>query len=202
MSQERNESLIEITLINPKWIKKVVPASYADDGLKRIILFYVINTPCVKLSSSGIPLSKYGWKKNVWQKGELKEWLFSLAGLCKNETFFVSEHADKTKNLFMMANMNGDFYKKRDREKIAIYKGSYNEFESILYHIRNSLAHGRLAMYEINNSSDIMFALEDGVYRKGEFLVRSRMILKKSTLLKWIDVLECKTDEAKRIKSL
>ena len=30
----------EIAPLNPGWIKRVVPDSYADDGLKKIIMFY------------------------------------------------------------------------------------------------------------------------------------------------------------------
>ena len=74
------------------------------------------------------------------------------------------------------------------QERIVIYKGNYNRFLSICYHIRNALAHGRLAMYERNN--EIIFALEDGIKKQNKFHVRSRMILKKSTLLKWIDIVE------------
>ena len=69
-------------------------------------------------------------------------------------------------------------------------KGRYNEFLSICYHIRNAFAHGRLAMYGYKNGSDIVFALEDGVKKKGKFEVRSRMILKKSTLKKWMEILK------------
>ena len=44
-------------------------------------------------------------------------------------------------------------------------------------------------MYE-NKEKEIIFALEDGIRKNGKFSVRSRMILKKSTLLKWIDILQ------------
>lgn len=71
-----------------------------------------------------------------------------------------------------------------------IFKGRYNEFLSICYHIRNSFAHGRLAMYDYENGKDIVFVLEDGVKKNGEFQVRSRMVLKKSTLLKWMNILK------------
>jgi hypothetical protein len=59
---------------------------------------------------------------------------------------------------------------------------------AVFYHIRNALAHGRLAMYKYGK--DIIFVLEDGIKSGDRFQVRSRMVLKKSTLLKWIDILE------------
>lgn len=85
MKNSENEK-DEQTSLNPGWIKKKVPDSYADDGLKKIIIFYVINTPCVKESSSSISMSGYGWGKNVWADGKLRKTLFSVAGLEKDKT--------------------------------------------------------------------------------------------------------------------
>lgn len=180
----------EIAPLNPGWIKKKVPDSYADDGLKKIILFYVINTPCVKESSSGIPLSDYGWDKNVWRKTNLRNKLLSIASLEKNKTLFVGEKLADMKSVFEKAKMKKGFHKNREIEKMSFYKTSKypSEMMSIFQHIRNSLAHGRLAMYECCKD-DIMFVLEDGVPKSTHFQVRSRMIIKKSTLLKWIDII-------------
>lgn len=179
----------EIAPLNPGWIKRVVPDSYADDGLKKIIMFYVINTPCIQLSSSAIPLKKYGWPCNVWKKGELRKQLFDVAGLELGDTVVIAKKASDMKKVCKKANLDKNFHKSRQIERIAIYLGNYNTFLSICYHIRNSLAHGRLAMYE-NEEKEIIFALEDGIRKNGKFSVRSRMILKKSTLLKWIDILQ------------
>ena len=41
-----------IASLTPGWIKKRVPDNYADDVLKDLIMFYVINTPCDDLSLS------------------------------------------------------------------------------------------------------------------------------------------------------
>ena len=48
-------------------------------------------------------------------------------------------------------------------------------------------------MYDYKNGNNIMFVLEDGVKKSGEFQVRSRMVLKKSTLIKWMQVLKSGT---------
>lgn len=45
-------------------------------------------------------------------------------------------------------------------------------------------------MYDYENGKDIVFALEDGIKKNGEFQVRSRMILRKSTLIKWMNILK------------
>lgn len=188
-----NKKGFEIAPQNPGWIKKRVPASYNDENLMRIIMFYVINTPCEDLSSRSIPVSSYGWGGNVWKNGKLKRELFDIANLKAGDNFISVKKIDEMKRACIDAKMTKDFHKKRSEERIVIYKPSrYNEFLAICYHIRNSLAHGRLAMYPIGNSEDIMFALEDGVKVKydNKFQVRARMILKKSTLLKWIEIIE------------
>lgn len=196
MSETRGElNGYEITSISPGWIKRKVPQEYADDGLKRIVLFFVINTPCEDLSSSSIALSQYGWEKNVWKKVELKKKLLEIAGLERGVTFLPVKKINNMKEACKIIDMGKGFHKKRNKEKIVFYKPNrYSEFLAVFYHIRNSLAHGRLTMYPIKNTKDsnIMFVLEDGVKKNGEFQVRSRMILKKTTLLSWIDVLERK----------
>lgn len=179
-----------IASLTPGWIKKRVPDNYADDVLKDLIMFYVINTPCDDLSSSGIKLTEYGWGKDVWKNDRLKNYLFSIAGLERNFSFAVASKTDEMKAICEKTSLKKDFHKNRGKERIAIYKGRYNEFLSICYHIRNAFAHGRLAMYGYKNGSDIVFALEDGVKKKGKFEVRSRMILKKSTLKKWMEILK------------
>ena len=118
----------------------------------------------------------------------MKNVLFNIAGLKRKESFFIVSHTNEMKNACEQAHMKKGFHKNLDTQKIVAYKGKYNEFLCVFYHIRNAFAHGRLAMYE--RKGDIVFALEDGVKRYGQFEVRSRMILKKSTLKSWMDVIK------------
>lgn len=189
--QKKQTNGYELSSKNPGWIKKKVPASYADEGLMRIVIFYVIYTPCTDLSSSGIDIASYGWGKNVWKEERLRKTLMEQAQLEDKKTFIVTKKLDDMKNACSKANLPKGFYKKKEPERIVIYQPSrYSQFMAVFYHIRNALAHGRLAMYPINDSEDIFFALEDGRDYKGDFQVRSRMLLKKSTLLRWIDIIE------------
>lgn len=175
---------------HPGWVKRnKVPTEFGDDDLKRIILFYVFNTPCEQLSTSSIPLKDYGWSKTVWQNNILKDQLFNVAKLKRNETFAIAKNVYDIKHVCQKVDLAGKFQEHRDVERIAIYKPSnYPEFMAVFYHIRNALAHGRLAMYK--HSEGIIFILEDGVRKGDRFQVRSRMVIKKSTLLKWIDIIE------------
>jgi len=183
-----NENGYEIASMNPGWIHKKKPKRYLDENFTRIIVFFVINTPCMESSSSGINIKEYGWDKNTWRNSTLKNKLFDVAGLKRDETFVVAKRVDLMKNACEKGKVKKNFHKARSIEKVVIYKSRSNEFLSICNHIRNSFAHGRFSIYEENGEE--IFVMEDGVVRNGKFQVRSRMILKKSTLVKWIDILE------------
>lgn len=181
----------EISPLHPGWLEREAPASYADEELKRIVLFYVIYTPCPGASAKGIPIETYGWDKSVWTQGRLRKQLLSAASLEKHKTFFSVKTTAELKDAFTQAKMRKGFHRDRSVEKIVFYKGKDNEVLSIFRHIRNALAHGRLAMYACGeDEKDIIFVLEDGVPGSGNYIVNSRMILKKSTLLKWIDIIK------------
>ena len=181
----------EISPLHPGWLEREAPASYADEELKRIVLFYVIYTPCPGASAKGIPIEKYGWDKDVWRKRLLRKKLLSVASLEKGETLFSGTNMMEMKPIFVQAKMGEDFYRNRSVEKIAFCISDSNEVLSIFRHIRNALAHGRLAMYACGeDEKDIIFVLEDGVPGSGNYIVNSRVILKKSTLLKWIDIIK------------
>ncbi len=121
----------EIAPISPGWIKKRVPDNYADNDLRDLIIFFVINTPCTDLSSSGIGLNEYGWGKDIWKNERLKKCLFDIAGIERNSSFAVAHNANEMKDTCKKTSLKKSFHKSRDRERIAIYKGRYNEFISI-----------------------------------------------------------------------
>ena len=184
------DSEYETAPLNPGWIKRRVPDNYADNDLRDLIMFFVINTPCTDLSSSSINLSEYGWEKDIWKNEKLKKTLFDIAGIKRNSSFVVAHKVSEMKAACEQSSLKKNFHKSRSQERIVIFKGRYNEFLSICYHIRNAFAHGRLAMYDYKDGKDIVFALEDGIKKNGEFQIRSRMILKKSTLLQWMNILK------------
>ena len=186
MSQDNG---YEISSLNPGWIKKEIPKEFIDEDFLSLIVFYVINTPCISLSSSGISLSSYGWDKDIWKKSDLKACLFEIASLERNKTFSVAKKTSEMKEACKKVQLLKGLQKNRDVERIAFYKCQQNEFLSILYHIRNAFAHGRFSLY-LTTKQEVVFVLEDGVKKNGEFQVRSRMVLKKSTLLKWMEILQ------------
>ncbi|MCF0133406.1 MAG: hypothetical protein HUJ72_06030 [Blautia sp.] len=88
------------------------------------------------------------------------------------------------------ANLLENFPKNLDEERAAVSISDQNQFLSLFRHIRNAFSHGRINMHETKDG-DLMFIFED-VGRKvsGGIPVSARMLLRKSTLLKWIDIIE------------
>ena len=119
MAKRVNTNAYEMAPINPGWIKKIVPEEYADDGLRRIVLFYVINTICADLSSSSIEMKTYGWSKDVWKNSKLKNRLYDVANL-KKETLIAVKSIGKLKEKFETA--KADLVKKYEAAKADINK--------------------------------------------------------------------------------
>lgn len=188
--KSRRKSDYEITNLNPGWIKTVVPENFNEVNLNRIIWFYVIHTICVDLSANGIAISKYGWESKVWKKGKLRDRLYNVCNFEKNKNFYKADNQQDMKNACEICKLKKNFCKNRDEERIAFVKAkNYNEVLSIFYHIRNALAHGRIAIME-NSNKEIVYFLEDGRKKTENFIVTARMVLKEKTLLSWIDIIE------------
>lgn len=187
-----------ITNIQPEWLKTVVPAEYEDNDLFQIILFFVIHSPCQGQSSKGISLEERGWKPKPWYspsylKNRLDKAIWGDEVRKLEMTGNKSQIKDKIKSM----DLDEGFYNRREIQR-ALYvktgdKGCENEYMSLFYHIRNSLAHGRLAMYPTQNN-DIAFVMEDGKQIGGvgedKFEISARIVINKSSLMRIIAVLK------------
>jgi len=177
---------------NPGWLQWIVPERFNNPELFKIVIFFVFHSPCKDSSAMRRSLQEYGWSDKPWFKPEeLKFKLLKCIGSF-NETprkqiLFSANNADEMDEKLKSADLLDNFPSNLDYERVAFVNSKENQFMSVFAHIRNSLAHGRLNMREIPETNDFFFIMED-VNRAGS--VTSRMILKKSTLLKWIDLIE------------
>lgn len=183
--------------LNPGWIGKY-PKGYADKAeFCKIIQFYVLRTPCTGVSYQGVEISKYGWnKKTVWQNDNvLKNTLMNIADMRRGKNFILSKKIESIVQDLNKADLNSKFQERRENQKFVFYKDyKYpNEFMSLFYHIRNSLAHGRFSIY-LSKMGETMYVLESGnksANKRDTVLnIRARIIVKESTLLKWISIIE------------
>ena len=166
-----------------KWINNKI-LNDVDDDFKKLFIFYVINTPCKNVSGRGVDLTEYGWDEKILHS-KLNKYLLEVAGLKKGVTFAIENIRNMRMSCETISLME-NFYENRNTERIVMYDKCSNEFLSICYHVRNSFAHGQFEMYE--DRDEITFVMED--FSTHDNAVSARMVLKKSTLLKWIEILQ------------
>lgn len=171
---------------NPRWLSEIPKTILEEDDFKSIYLFYVLQTPCSDLSSRSKTITSQGWTK-PWRKP------FYLNRQLKQE-------ATNYNLLFSAAQYDAlyDVLRKSDLlqfppenivdERVSFYDNKKNQFMSTFYHLRNGLAHGRFNIIQLEN--DWIFVLEDVAPHKDHMKrVSSRMIIKKSTLLRWMELI-------------
>lgn len=188
----------KITKVHPAWLDTVVPPEYEDEGLYEIILFFVIHSPCNGQSAKGISLTERGWKIKPWYSPKyLKEKLDNAIFGDDLRLLKMVESKAKLLPEISSLDLDDDFYMHRDKQRMLYSKignsGCESEYMSLFYHIRNALAHGRLAMFPAKKG-DITLVMEDGkqVGKESDdkFEVSARIVINKSSLLKIIELLK------------
>lgn len=196
----KEEDFSVITQSYPEWLYTKVPDEYEDADLLKIIMFFVINSPCEGQSKRGIPLTTYGWKSKPWYSDSyLKDKLDKIIFGDGEKIFCFANCKKELEQKIRNNDFKDDFYCHRDNQRIAIAKVNQkncgNKYMSLFYHIRNSFAHGRLAMYPAKDN-DIMFVMEDGIdIDKERFGVSARIVILKSSLLNIIERLTTPPEE-------
>ena len=149
---------------------------------QRIFFFFTIYTPCTDLSYRGKSLESYGWNN----QSELKKILLKD----KNIELYSARNYKSMKEELQKADLDLDPPKSISAEKICVYINRSNQLLSIFSHIRNSFAHGRFYIDDFNGEQFYIF--EDVVEQTKPQVTKisARMIIKKSTLLKWIQIIE------------
>lgn len=170
----------------PLWLGELNVKYYEDKQFIRIITFFVFHSPVNNLSARQICLSEYGWntpwRKPYYLNKQLKQ------ATNNYELLFSSATLKEMNDALTKANLVNSFPSDIVRERICIYDCKKNQFISVFYHIRNAFAHGRFDLRKLNNVE--YYIMEDVKKAKKDLQVSARMILKKQTLLRWIDIIE------------
>lgn len=179
-----NESDFIHAEIPPKWIsnaKDNLEEKLKDDDFRKILDFFVIFTPCKELSARSKPLKeKYGWEDTYGLKKSMR------LSPSKQSIFLFAESWKEMKAVLAEADLVDNFHSNFEHERGGFYqKSKQNQPNCIFYHLRNCLAHGRFCIRE--KDGDWTFIFEDFGQKSR---VSARMILKKSTLLRWIEIIE------------
>ena len=172
------------------WLEWIAPERFNNEELFRIVIFFVFHSPCPELSSRGKLLPEYNWP-TPWRKPFYLNRHLKRAS-SNQKLLFSAATYDKMDDALEKANLLTAFPSDFSTERICIYDNMHNQFLSVFYHLRNAFAHCRLNMVDING--ECVFVLEDIIKetRNGTntYKVTARMILRKSTLLRWIELIE------------
>lgn len=180
----------------PSWLQWISPDMFDDAKLLKIVIFFVFYSPCPNMSSMQKTLKEYNWN-NPWKKPFYLNKQLKQLSSSKKLVFSASTYSQMDTEL-EKANLKNSFPSELSKERICVYDIQSNQFMSIFYHLRNALAHCRLNMVDVQG--ECVFILEDVCPGKNteSLIVSARMILKKSTLLKWIDLIEGGEKELKQ----
>lgn len=179
-----------------KWINTSIEHLGDKTMFIRILSFYLIHSPCKKGSYSRYPLEKYGWVK-PWYKESFKKILDDIPSFSDSSFIYVQAQKDFMKKWNETEIGNAFYNIKKIEYAVFTYAGESNPHLDLLHHIRNSLAHGRFAT--ILHEREYYICFEDVNDDAGFLVVTARIVLKRSTLIKWIDTFEIKSIEAKNI---
>lgn len=180
-----------------QWLHSKPGKDFYDDGLYRIVDFFVLHSPCKVSSYSPKTLESLGWA-NPWQSSRFRAAFDEIAGLNENNTFFYNESKN---HLIENWNMLGKevFFEVNGEYAVITHAGESNPRMDLIHHIRNSFAHGRFSVIRDHGEYYIFFEDVDTIKSLTGLYVTARMCFKKSTLLQWVDFFEIKTDKAKEL---
>lgn len=185
----------KFTSKNPKWLQWMAPEIFNNEELFRIVIFYVFHSPCTELSAMGKGLDDYNWH-TPWCKPYYLNKQLKQASTNFN-LLFLAQTYNEMSDALEKADLEDDFPTDLSKERICVYNNEKNQFMSVFYHIRNALAHGRINI--VDENGECTFVLEDinsKIKNKNNHVaVSARMILKRSTLLKWIEIIEAGESE-------
>lgn len=168
---------------NDEWLQTASPFDVIDEDMKIIIIFFVFHIPVEGVSARGKSLKEYGWGKKS-RTSDFKELIRRLIEFGEmNEKHFVCVNNSENMKNALIKNELIDFPGNIEKQKLVFTKNKDGINESLIFHIRNAFAHGRVAFYK--NGQYIV--MEDR-NKKGK-VVSARMILKKETLIKWIYII-------------
>lgn len=167
----------------PIWLEKLVNTDLID---KSIINFFIIYAPFEdSLSSQNINMTNYGWSKDWYNDMKLIEKLNSELSKKDVNNIIMVDSKSKLKEQCTNELYNNKFYENLSRERAIFAKKKHPGYSSLFYHIRCSLAHGRFQI--VKSGRDYYYIMENIEEINKLYALSARIILKRSTLKKWIE---------------
>lgn len=170
---------------HPNWLNTPSPFDELDEVWKELIVFYVFHVPVSDVSARAKSLESYGWgtQSETGDYKKLKNRLVKYGNMTDNK-FECKDGWAELKASYIKNNLM-EFPQSIECERVSYRKTKSGVNDSLLSHIRNSFAHGRLAFYSKNGKTYI--AMEDIDDKKH---ISARLILSKETLRRWKSIIE------------
>lgn len=160
--------------------------SFADENFAKIYRFYVIETPVCDVSARG----------KTFKERQVN--MVSLCAALKRETPFLKEKwlSKSKKEVEGVCKDNNIYRNFKLPNEIVIHteNGIHcgGKTDSLFYAIRCSLAHGSFAIHVCDGEK--YYVLEN----MDKDILKARMIVKETSLLKWIEVIESQPRPSKK----
>lgn len=169
----------------PEWLNTPSPFDNLDEEWKQLIVFYVFHVPVVGVSARAKPLEFFGWgtKSKHDDFKQLKRKLIKYGNMTSDS--FLCEDSWVKLKASIITNGLDPFPDNIVKERVTYRKAKTGEVDSLLAHIRNSFAHGRLAFFDEQN--EVYIVMEDVDDKKH---VSARLILSKTTMIRWKIIIE------------
>lgn len=170
-----------------EWVQNVDDKFLFSKDVMRIYAFFLVRCPWGNASSMKVNIESYGWV-NPW--GGKKVLAKKLQSVVRNESFYSFGNSAEGLGSVLIDKGLSETFPPQDLSREIAYVVRYkrNIWMSIFRHIRNSLAHSRYSVSKTNKG--YVFAFEDVDMTETDAIVTARMVIKKSTLIKWIDIIE------------
>lgn len=168
------------TIDRPIWIDDESEKIIQEADFAKIRTFFHDHTPSRNTSARAITFEDYGWHDIEKLQSEL----------FKN--FDEKHYSSAEKDNDMSASLErigldvAQWYEV-DEDKICICTNKKKKIDKLFSHLRNSFAHNRYAIKKLPESNDYIFIFED---KDNLNHVSARMVLKKSTLEKWMSIIQ------------
>lgn len=165
-----------------EWTFKKKVKLPGNDNLAKLIQFYVWETPVPDVSSKGVELSEYGWKKSslLTLHAEMRK-ISNFPG-SKNQWWISVTTNEIEKELQRIGRL--DNYDCSFEFAVHTVRDGLNKTEALFYLIRNSFAHGGFRKHKYEG--EIYYAFEN----QNNGMLKGRAIFREQTLLNWIKVIK------------
>ena len=171
------------------WIRFESKNVYSNKNFQRILDFYLFNCPVENTSVRSKTFNEYGW--------ETKHFSVLSKKLRNASDSKIRFHRVPVNSIYDALLSTNQLTKINFDEETVIYHDSSNSMDTLFSAIRNAFAHGSYQLKTYNKTRYYCFEnRQTGNKNYFDKEIRARIVLKESTLLNWIQIIESGNETA------